>query len=157
MRKKWSTDQDHMFYILDMYTLIRCWQASSWIANRLLKILKAILEFRTVINADEKSGIDPNVNQLRSIPINVNQCQSMPDQAELIRHWSVLIGNDRQWLALGIVRGSPEKYALGHSLIRYCRCLSMLNIQFCISWENHLIHWGTTDILLECSHIDIWD
>ncbi len=49
------------------------------------------------INADQNSGIDPNVDQFLS----------MPDQAELIRHWSALnwselIGNDRHWEAFRI-------------------------------------------------------
>ena len=71
------------------------------------------------------------------MPINSDQFLSMPDQAELIRHWSALIGIDqhwsilldpalrgidrhweefqinamifdRHWSALGIERGSPD-------------------------------------------------
>ena len=35
-------------------------------------------DFRS--NADQNSGIDPNVNQFQSIPINADQCLSMPDR-----------------------------------------------------------------------------
>ena len=91
-----------------------------------------VTEFRTPwINADQNSGIDPNVDQFLSMPINANQCQIQQnwclDPALIVidRHWEELIGIDRHWSAmisiethfgsmprfwstLGIDRGSPE-------------------------------------------------
>ncbi len=47
------------------------------------------------INADQNSGIDPNVDQFLSIPINADwQFLLMPDS--LIRHWSSMFGIDQE-------------------------------------------------------------
>ena len=66
------------------------------------------------INVDQcrsNSGIDPDVDQFRSMPINSDQFPTMPDPAliGIDRHWEELIGIDRHWSAIiGIDRGSPE-------------------------------------------------
>ncbi len=55
------------------------------------------------INADQNSGIDPNVDQFRSMPINSDQFLSMPingDQCQIKQNWSALRGIDQNWSAL---------------------------------------------------------
>ncbi len=48
------------------------------------------------INSDQNSGIDPNVDQFRSMPINPYQFRSILGSV----HYPALIGIERNWLAL---------------------------------------------------------
>ena len=62
---------------------------------------------RMLINSDQNSGIDPDVDQCWPIPINSSQCRSMQDQAvsSQIWHWLALIDIDWHWSAL-VMRSS---------------------------------------------------
>ncbi len=60
------------------------------------------------INADQTSGIDPNVDQFWSMKINADKFRSIPINADqsalrgIDRNWSALIGNDQHWEAFRI-------------------------------------------------------